>query len=504
MNKGKIGLFVVCALSIGFFSKSLCAQYFLVLPLPYPIDYLDKISGPAQKEIDKDEVVEEAPPTAFRRLTPSDFQSQKALGYVYGKTFSVPKGLKRQVDFWKRIYHTYSIYQYVIHDSKYMMDYRAVGISDIERRRISYRQKRKLMNRRLNAHKAQLRALLRSVHKKQKHPSLMNAKEKKIFDLFKGIKEPNKFLRAANRGRLRSQLGQKQRFRQGIIWAGRYLDRMEEIFREAGLPMELTRLPFVESSFNLRARSKVGASGIWQFIRSTGRRFMRVNRAIDERNDPIAATKAAAKLLKLNYRSLKSWPLALTAYNHGRAGMMRAVRRVGSNDIVDVIIKYKSKTFGFASKNFYASFLAALQVELNYEKYWGEVKAEAPLEYETVKMKDYISIYTLIKRTHLNKRIIRRYNPALTGYVYSGSKFIPKGYMLKIPKGTKRAFKASYKLIPKRFTRRSQKKNIYHKVRRGDTLYYLAKRYRTSVRAIRNANRIGRVLQAGQTIVIPR
>jgi len=167
IHKWKMGIILVCALSVGFFAKPLFAQYFLVLPLPYPIDYLDKIPGTEQKEIEKEEDVEEAPPTAFRRLTPSDFQAQKALGYVYGKTFSVPKGLERQVDFWKRIYHMYSIYQYVIHDSKYMLDYRTVDVSDIERRRISYRQKRKLMSRRLNAHKTQLRTLLRSVHKKQ-------------------------------------------------------------------------------------------------------------------------------------------------------------------------------------------------------------------------------------------------------------------------------------------------------------------------------------------------
>ena len=85
--------------------------------------------------------------------------------------------------------------------------------------------------------------------------------------LFDGVDEKNKFTEAARRGRLRYQAGQRDQFTRGIMQSGRYLRQMEEIFKEEGLPIELTRLPFVESSFNLSAKSKVGASGIWQFMR---------------------------------------------------------------------------------------------------------------------------------------------------------------------------------------------------------------------------------------------
>jgi len=252
------------------------ASAFLVLPLPYPIAYLEKIPSVEEEEIKQEAAVEEAPATEFRPLVPADFESQKAIGYTYGETFKVPLGLERQVDFWKLIYHRYSNQQYVIHDLDTMIIYRTVTIRDIDRQSISYRQKRRLINNRLKAHKRHVRALLRSVHEKRRHPEKLTPAEKKIYDLFIGWEDSQKFLRASRGSRIRAQLGQKENFKQGIIWAGRYLDRMENIFKDEDLPMELTRLPFVESSFNLRARSKVGASGIWQFMRSTGIRFLQI------------------------------------------------------------------------------------------------------------------------------------------------------------------------------------------------------------------------------------
>ena len=101
---------------------------------------------------------------------------------------------------------------------------------------------------------------------------------------------------------------------------------MRAVFRDQGMPDDLALLPHVESSFNVRAYSKYGAAGVWQFMRGTGRRFMKVDYVVDESLDPITATRAAARLLRENYAILGTWPLALTAYNHGAAGMARAVR----------------------------------------------------------------------------------------------------------------------------------------------------------------------------------
>jgi membrane-bound lytic murein transglycosylase D len=206
----------------------------------------------------------------------------------------------------------------------------------------------------------------------------------------------------------------------------------------------------------------------------------------------------------MNYNSLQSWPLAVTAYNHGRAGMMRAIKRVGTRDIVEIIAKYKSPTFGFASKNFYAEFLGALEVEVEYEKYFGKVETEAPLKFDAVELEHYISLAPIIQYTGVSKKIIKRYNPGLTYYVLAGKKRIPKGYELKLPFGEKASFLAAYKKIPQKYTHRAQRRFVYHKVRKGDTLSYLASRYRTSVSRIRSANRLGRFIYAGQTLVIPR
>lgn len=111
-----------------------------------------------------------------------------------------------------------------------------------------------------------------------------------------------------------------------------------------------------------RARSKAGAVGLWQFIKATGKRYLTITRRRDDRRDPIRATEAAARLLKHNYEALGSWPLAITAYNHGKEGMLAARVAVGSSAIEDIISGYTGPRFGFASRNFYAEFLAALEV----------------------------------------------------------------------------------------------------------------------------------------------
>lgn len=492
-------IFLFLTLFIHFCLPSF-SQYFFVLPLPYPIDYLEQVPEAEEVAIEEEETIEEAPATEFSPLSPPDFQNQKALGYEFGVTFKVPEGLRHQVNFWKKIYQEYSIDEYVLHDSLYhLMIYRTVNIRDINQKKISYRQQRRLITNRLSAYKKEIRDILYSIHRKKNDSKSLSSAERRIYEEFSQIPDPNKFLKAARE--IRAQLGQKERFEQGIIWAGRYLGFMEKIFQEEQVPIELTRLPFVESSFNIKARSKVGASGVWQFMRSTGSRYMSINSALDERNDPIEATRAAAKLLKHNYLKLKNWPLAITAYNHGASGMGRAVRQVDSEDLIEIIQKYRSRTFGFASKNFYAEFLAALETELDYPKYFGSLRVEAPLTFDEVEIKNYIHISKLIEHTSFSKELLKRYNPALTNYVFSGKKLIPSGYLLKLPPNSKEAFLEAYVKIPKQ---QKQSKVTYHRVRRGDTLIYLARLYDTTVSEIRDANRIRKHIFTGQLLVIPK
>lgn len=164
-------------------------------------------------------------------------------------------------------------------------------------------------------------------------------------------------------GRVRSQRGIADHFAQGLERAKQWLPDIAKILADEGVPVELMALPFIESTFNPLARSSAGAAGLWQLMPATARQLgLKVTKEKDERMDVLKATRAAARMLKDNHRMLKTWPLAITGYNHGPYGLRRAVQSVGSHDLVDLIDSYQKRTWGFASKNFYAEFLAALQV----------------------------------------------------------------------------------------------------------------------------------------------
>jgi membrane-bound lytic murein transglycosylase D len=360
--------------------------------------------------------------------------------------FSVDSRLRSNMNFWVQIYGKYTSREGLIHDAKYIDHvYQVLDLSQGE----------ESSSQRIRKAKERWKSILLSVHRKQHAPETLTREERQVYELFADVNEPHKFLNAAGRKRLRFQLGQRDRFLEGYRQSGRYLPFMEEVFKGAGLPVELTRLPFVESSFNVRARSKVGASGIWQFMRSTGRLFLKVGEAVDERNDPIRATEAAALLLKGNYESLGKWSLAVTAYNHGRKGMMRAVRMVGSEELEDVVDSYKGRTFGFASGNFFTELLAAIEVERNAERYFGKVERAKPVDFLEVRIPDYINIVELVRFMRLDMAVIRELNPALTEAVYSGKLLIPAGYSFRLPfdgsvpkESQVRSFLAGYSEIP--------------------------------------------------------
>ena len=145
----------------------------------------------------------------------------------------------------------------------------------------------------------------------------------------------------------RSQSGLRDTYINAIKRAQPYMAHMEDIFTQHRVPRELVRMTFVESMFNYKARSKVGAAGVWQFMPRTAREFLHLNNLVDERISPLKATRAAAKLLRRNYRYLGTWPLAVTAYNQGASSIKRATRKLKTNDLNVIIAKYRAKTFRF-------------------------------------------------------------------------------------------------------------------------------------------------------------
>ena len=229
--------------------------------------------------------------------------------------------------------------------------------------------------------------------------------------------------------RIRNQRGAKEHFAEGLRISGRYMAQMQKIFRDEGLPVELAYLPLVESSFNIRARSGVGAVGMWQFMAETGKKFMRVDAAVDERRDPMASTRAAARLLKENYRILGNWPLAITAYNHGTDGIFRGIKAVESDNLVDLIQRYQSPTFGFASKNFYAEFLAVVDIATNSDRYFPFLRTHRPVALREVEITKRAPLFAVLKPAAISQNDFFEWNPALD----PTAKFIPLGYRVKLP-----------------------------------------------------------------------
>lgn len=406
--------------------------------------------------------------------------------------FKVPAGLESKVNFWIKVYSEYTTDQVIIHDTNNLnIIYEVVDFTG--QKNLSRRAKRKKIKKVKNFYKNVLRKL-----EWKKKNGKMGTRERKLYNLVK-----KSFWNASVN--IRAQVGQKDRFMEGLRRSGLYIDEMRKIFSEFGLPEELTALPHVESSFQIGAYSKSGAAGIWQFIRSTGKRFLRINYAIDERRDPIKSTIAAAKLLKGNYEELGNWPLAITAYNHGLNGMKRAKAKLGSDDIVDVINHYRNRRFGFASGNFYAGFLAALEVSANYNNYFPNLQFYKPLQYDSFKLPDFVNIKVLSKQFKMTKKEIVFYNPSLRPPVLKSDQFVPAGFEFQVPKYRVADLSLAYKHIPKKEKSSSQKRTRWYRIHRGDNLSKIARRFGTSVKALKIANQLSRsgLIYAGQTLQLP-
>jgi membrane-bound lytic murein transglycosylase D len=364
--------------------------------------------------------------------------------------FPVPEGLEKSVEFWKQIFTVYNSSQVVFFDpADPDKIYKVLEV-----------QSEKGLRQVIQFEKVKLTAAL-------------------------GLSED----------RVRTQRGIKDRFSEGLVRSGRYIIQMQQIFREQGLPVELTYLPLVESSFNINARSTAGAVGMWQFIRSTGRRFLRIERHIDERKDPIESTRAAALFLKENYEFLGSWPLAITAYNHGAEGISRGVAQVGSRDLMDLINNYESRMWGFASKNFYAEFIAAVQVATNIEQYFPGLEVHVPIRLNEVALEKPTPINALLKSTGVHRSQFLEWNPALS----SGIGVVPQGYRVKIST-------EKFEPVSVAATETPEQAMLRHRVKRGETLHQIARRYDASIDDILQANGIRKShqLNIGQVLLIPQ
>lgn len=413
---------------------------------------------------------------------------------IYAENFPRPAELERDVQFWLQVYTQATTKQGYIHDlNNLAIVYEKINVSGSRKENRSHIKARK-----------QFYADILKTLATGKRINL-SSDERRVLDLWSQANADNATLSAAAHN-LRFQLGQSNRFRQGLIRSGEWRPYIDTTFRDMNIPAELAVLPHVESSFNPEAYSHMGAAGLWQFIRSTGRRYMQIDYVVDERMDPYAATIAAAKLLQHNYNLTDSWPLALTAYNHGVASMRRAIKQLGTRDIAIIARQYKGRSFGFASRNFYVAFLAALEVDTHPEKYFGTITKVTPYKYEKITLKHYIHIQDIVRALNVRESILKQHNRSLLASIWNGNKRVPKGYTLRVPQnyltGSGHRLLASIS-ADKLFN--EQTPDLFHTVVRGDTVSEIAQRYGYRVGEVLAANgmRSGHYIRIGQKLRLP-
>ncbi len=374
--------------------------------------------------------------------------------------FVRPPELEQDVRFWIRVYTEVTTDQGFLHDDWNLgLVYEVLRFDPAD----SPAQR----ERRVAQAKARYAELLRRFA--AGHTDSLTDHERRILHAFGEQATAAEFRGAIDR--IRFQLGQADRFHEGLLRARGYETNISRVLAERGVPAEIGALPHVESSFNPAAYSRVGAAGLWQFMPSTARRFMRVDGLVDERLDPFSATEAAANLMLYNYRLLGTWPLAVTAYNHGPGGLRRAQDELGTSNIEVIIKRYQGSTFGFASRNFYVCFLAALEVDRNAERYFGPMTHLPDTQSTVVELTDYVAIDALAKAFKADLGALRVLNPALRPPIWNGSRFVPRGYGLRIP-GTVQASEitAAWARLPPAQRYVAQRNDGIHKLRRGETL----------------------------------
>ena len=410
--------------------------------------------------------------------------------------FPSPEALRPAIAFWKRVYLEVTTSGGLIHDSRHLgVVYEVVRLDSTNPRRRETEVKRR---------KRRWRDALRHLASGKAPSEDRQHRAARALEAALGHAPSTREYARASR-RIRFQLGQRDEFRAGLIRSGAFDAAMRAVLLEEGMPEGLIALPYVESSFNLSAYSKYGAAGPWQFMRSTGRRFLKIDYVVDERLDPLVATRAAARLLRKNYESLASWPLAITAYNHGRAGMARAVRRLGTRDIERIIEEYRSRSFGFASRNFYVQFLAASEILQIHESYFGPLMRDEPRLVDEVTLPYYTELADL-QDLGVSLELVKQLNPSLRPPVFRGLKRIPRNFKLKLPAGSVGEDPDAWLArVPESGRYSSQTRSRYYRVRGGDTLGKIARRNRTTVSALvsQNSLRNRHRIRKGQVLELP-
>ena len=286
---------------------------------------------------------------------------------------------------------------------------------------------------------------------------------------------------------------------QSYVRSGYYRTYILEALRKAGLPEELSWLPLIESGFKDKALSRARALGLWQFIPSTGYKFgLKRDRYIDERLDFVKATDAAIAYLKELHSIFGDWATVLAAYNCGEGRVLRVIRTQNINyldNFWDLYQRLPRETARYVPR-----FFATLHIVKNLKKYgFEDLTPNASLDFDTVTINRQVRLKDVSKTTGIELDALKTLNPELRYDLVP-----PESYTLRVPKGSQDELLAKIDTIPT--SKLPQRAYVYHRVRTGQTLSTIARRYRTSVRAIMRANNMRRsnFIRAGKRLKIPQ
>jgi membrane-bound lytic murein transglycosylase D len=283
-------------------------------------------------------------------------------------------------------------------------------------------------------------------------------------------------------------------FERWLKRSGRYMTLFRQVLQQEGLPPDLVHLVFVESGFNVNARSMSAAVGPWQFLRSTARLFgLTVDQWVDERKDPEKSTVAAARYLKHLYSIFGDWPLALASYNAGEGTVLRAIKRQGTTNYWDLRLPRQTEEY-------VPQFMAVLAIARDPKRYgFDEVELDEPMEFDEVALRGTVDLRALAKLADCTYEELRTLNPAVLRHAARGHEGVTT---LRVPPGKGEVLASKLRegaALP------AVDLKLKHKVRRGETLSGIATHYGISARELALANGVGRKhpLRRGTVLTIP-
>lgn len=280
-----------------------------------------------------------------------------------------------------------------------------------------------------------------------------------------------------------------KRFKRHIRNGLKFKKVVDQILEEEGLPKELFFVGLIESGYNTHIKSRASALGPWQFIKGTAKRYnMTVDRQLDERRNIFKATRAAANYFKDLYNIFGSWELALCAYNAGEYRIINAIRKGNTRDYKELV----SKKLLPRETIYYIPKVAAAK-KLFYELAPRLTAKGNPKIYEDaaeVKVYKGFSLKKLSRSLKVSRKTLKTLNPDIRWDYVSKRR---KGFRLYVPKKVEKIANAKIKGLPAgRGFRRVATETITHKVRRGESLYRIARKYNTTIRKIKRDNRLRR------------